>query len=199
MVLYIDYIFIYSETLEDHVKYIYQVSSKCTSINLKGLLDKCNLVQHELLALGYKVSGLILAINQKKVAAVLQNPVPKNIKQLQSFLWLASYYKHYIKYFSHITRSVYELCSEDIFFDITKERRDSYERIKYQLTNASILMLPEFELPLKLEIHAAFSQGLGAALNQRKIVDGEPREWVICYFSRKLQDSEARYGDTQAE
>ncbi|MBW0546751.1 hypothetical protein O181_086466 [Austropuccinia psidii MF-1] len=46
---------------------------------------------------------------------------------------------------------------------------------------------------------AAFSQGLGAALHQRQITDGEPREGVICYISRQLKDSEARYGATQTE
>ncbi|MBW0573115.1 hypothetical protein O181_112830, partial [Austropuccinia psidii MF-1] len=38
---------------------------------------------------------------------------------------------------------------------------------------------------------AACSQGLGAALHQRQIVDGEPREGAICYISRQLKDSEA--------
>ncbi|MBW0503432.1 hypothetical protein O181_043147 [Austropuccinia psidii MF-1] len=35
--------------------------------------------------------------------------------------------------------------------------------------------------------------------NQKQIVDGEPREGVISYISRKLKDSEARYGTTQTE
>ncbi|MBW0506405.1 hypothetical protein O181_046120 [Austropuccinia psidii MF-1] len=48
-------------------------------------------------------------------------------------------------------------------------------------------------------LNAACSQGLGAALHQRKLVDGEPREGVICYISRKLKDSEARYEATQTE
>ncbi|MBW0565920.1 hypothetical protein O181_105635 [Austropuccinia psidii MF-1] len=80
-----------------------------------------------------------------------------------------------------------------------EERRDAYERIKYELTNAPVLILPDFELPFKLYIDAACSQGLGAALHQRQIVDGEPREAVICYISRQLKDSEAKYGATQTE
>ncbi|MBW0541064.1 hypothetical protein O181_080779 [Austropuccinia psidii MF-1] len=48
-------------------------------------------------------------------------------------------------------------------------------------------------------LNAEFSQGLGAALHQRQIVDGEPREGVIFYISRKLKDSEARYGATHTE
>ncbi|MBW0549000.1 hypothetical protein O181_088715 [Austropuccinia psidii MF-1] len=59
--------------------------------------------------------------------------------------------------------------------------------------------LTDFALPFKLYIDAACSQGLREALHQRQIVDGEPREGVICYISRKLNDSEARYGATQTE
>ncbi|MBW0510365.1 hypothetical protein O181_050080 [Austropuccinia psidii MF-1] len=71
--------------------------------------------------------------------------------------------------------------------------------MKHELTNAPLLILHDFELPFKLYIDAACSQGLGAALHQRQIVDGEPREEVICYISRQLKDSEARYGATQTE
>ncbi|MBW0494077.1 hypothetical protein O181_033792 [Austropuccinia psidii MF-1] len=199
MVVYIDDIIIYSETWEDHVQYIERVLSQCTPINRKISLKKCNFGQQELLALGHKVSVLSMEIDQKKVAAVLLKPVPKNIKEMQSFLGFASYYKKHIKYFSHITSSLYKLCSKDVAFEITKERRDAYERIKHELTNAPVLILPYFELPFKLYIDAACSQGLGAALHQRQIVDGEPREGVICYISRQLKDSDFRYGATQTE
>ncbi|MBW0567865.1 hypothetical protein O181_107580 [Austropuccinia psidii MF-1] len=77
--------------------------------------------------------------------------------------------------------------------------RDAYERIKYELTNAPVLILPDFELLFKLYMDEACSQGLGEALHQRQIVDDEPRERVICYISRQLKGSEARNGDTQTK
>ncbi|MBW0500235.1 hypothetical protein O181_039950 [Austropuccinia psidii MF-1] len=171
MVGYIDDIIIYSETWEDHVQYIDRVLSKCTPINLKISLTKCNFCQQELLALGHKVSELSLAIDQNK----------------------------HIKDFAHITSSIYKLCSKDVVFKITKERWDAYERIRNQLTDAPVLILPDFEVPFKLYIDAAYSLALGAALCQRQIVEGEPREGVICYISRQLKDSEGRYGATQTE
>ncbi|MBW0564393.1 hypothetical protein O181_104108 [Austropuccinia psidii MF-1] len=82
-------------------------------------------------------------------------------------------------------------------FEITEERNDAYERIKYELTNAPVLILPDFELPFKLYMDAACSQGLVEALHQRQIVDGEPREGVIRYISRKLKHAESSYGATQ--
>ncbi|MBW0482486.1 hypothetical protein O181_022201 [Austropuccinia psidii MF-1] len=189
-------IIIYSETWVDNVQYIDKVLSKRTPINLKISLKNCNFGQQELLALGHKVSGLILAIDQSKVAAVLQKPVPRNIKEMQSLLGFSSYYRNHIKKLSPIASSLYKLCSKDVVFEVTKERINAYERINYELTNAPVPILPDFELPLKLYIDAACSQGLGAALHQRQIVDGEPREGVIFYISRKLKDSEARYGAT---
>ncbi|MBW0461613.1 hypothetical protein O181_001328 [Austropuccinia psidii MF-1] len=163
MVVYIYDIIIYSETWEDHVQYIDRVLSKCTPINLKISPKKCNFGQQELLALGHKVSGLSLEIDQNKVAAVLQNSVPKNIKEMQSFLGFASYYRNHIKRFAHTPSSLYKLCLKDVVFEIPKERRDAYESIKHEFTNS------------------------------------EPREGVICYISRQLKDSEARYGATKTE
>ncbi|MBW0513579.1 hypothetical protein O181_053294 [Austropuccinia psidii MF-1] len=119
-------------------------------MNLKISPKKCNIGQQELLALGHKVSGLSLAIYQNKVAALLQKLVPRNIKEMQSFLGFPSFYRNHIKHFAHITSSLYRLCSKDVVFELTKETRDAYERSKHELTNAPVLIIPEFELPFKL-------------------------------------------------
>ncbi|MBW0558277.1 hypothetical protein O181_097992 [Austropuccinia psidii MF-1] len=184
MVVYIDDIIIYSETSECHVKYIDRVLSKCTPISLKISLKKCNFGQCERLALGHKGSGLSLEIDQNKVAAVLQKTVSRNIKEMKSFLGFASCCRSHVKYFSHITSSLYKLCSKYVVLEITKERRDAYERIKHELTNAPVLILPYIELPFKLYIDAACSQGVAAALHKRQVLDGEPEEGVICYIFR---------------
>ncbi|MBW0474280.1 hypothetical protein O181_013995 [Austropuccinia psidii MF-1] len=120
--------------------------------------------------LGHKVSGLSLAIDQNKLAEVMLRPVPKNIKYMKYFLGFASYYRNHMRSFSHIRSILYRLCSQDVVFEITKERRDAYKRRKHELVNAPVLILPDFKLPFKLYIDAACSQGLGGALFQRKTV-----------------------------
>ncbi|MBW0486717.1 hypothetical protein O181_026432 [Austropuccinia psidii MF-1] len=107
---------------------------------------------------------------------------------MQSFLGYASYCRNHMKNFAHITSILYKLFSKDVVLEITKKRRDAYERIKYELTNAPLLILPDFELQLELYIDAASSQGLGEALHQRQIMDGKAREGVICYISRLIQN-----------
>ncbi|MBW0493588.1 hypothetical protein O181_033303 [Austropuccinia psidii MF-1] len=190
---------IYSETWEDHVQYKDRGVSTFTPINLKVSLKKCNFGQHKLLELGHKVSGLSLAIERNKVAAVLKNPVSKAIKEMLPFLGFASYYRNQIKVFAHITGNTYKLCSKDVVFEINKEGKNAYETIKNELTNAPVLILTKFQLPLNLYIDGSCMKGLGASLHQRQIVDGEPIDGVICYISRQLKYSEARYEATQTE
>ncbi|MBW0465174.1 hypothetical protein O181_004889 [Austropuccinia psidii MF-1] len=121
MVVYIDDIIIYSETWGDNVQFTDRALGRCTPINLKISLMMCNFGQQELLALGHEVSGLSMAIDQNKEAEVLQKTVPKNIKEMQYFLGFASYYRSHIKNFAHITSSLYNLCSKDVVFEITKK------------------------------------------------------------------------------
>ncbi|MBW0487741.1 hypothetical protein O181_027456 [Austropuccinia psidii MF-1] len=118
---------------------------------------------------------------------------------MQSLLGFSSYYRSHFRNLAHITGSLYRLCSNNVFFEIKKERRDAYEWNKQELTNAPVLIFPDFELPFKLYMDSGCSKGLGASLHQRQILDGEPREGLICYISRQLKDTEARYMATQNE
>ncbi|MBW0480986.1 hypothetical protein O181_020701 [Austropuccinia psidii MF-1] len=120
IVVYIDEIIIYSETWEDHVQYIERDLKNFTTINLKILLNNCNFCKQEFFALGHKVSGHSLAINQKIVAAVLLKPVPKKIKEMQYFIGFDSYHRNHIRNVSHITKSLYNLCAKYVVFAITE-------------------------------------------------------------------------------
>ncbi|MBW0491347.1 hypothetical protein O181_031062 [Austropuccinia psidii MF-1] len=88
MLVYIDYIIIYSETWEDHLQYIDKVLSKFIPINLKISPKKCNFCQQGLLALEYKVLALSLEIDQNKGAAVLQKASTKEHKIYAIFPWV---------------------------------------------------------------------------------------------------------------
>ncbi|MBW0500357.1 hypothetical protein O181_040072 [Austropuccinia psidii MF-1] len=58
--------------------------------------------------------------------------------------------------------------------------------------------MPDWNIPFKLYIDAC-GDGLGAALHQVQIINEKPTEGPICYISRQVKPTEARYGEIQME
>ncbi|MBW0534044.1 hypothetical protein O181_073759 [Austropuccinia psidii MF-1] len=58
--------------------------------------------------------------------------------------------------------------------------------------------MPDWNIPLKLYIDAC-GDGLGTALHKVQIIDDKPTEGPVCYISRQIKPTEARYGASQME
>ncbi|MBW0466385.1 hypothetical protein O181_006100 [Austropuccinia psidii MF-1] len=58
--------------------------------------------------------------------------------------------------------------------------------------------MPDFKLPFKIYIDAS-GDGICGALNQVQIVNDKPVEVPICFISRTIKPTEARYGASQME
>ncbi|MBW0593581.1 hypothetical protein O181_133296 [Austropuccinia psidii MF-1] len=81
---------------------------------------------------------------------------------------------------------------------MTVDRVKAFESLREALTTAPLLLMPDFNLPLKLYIDAS-GDGLGAALYQIQIINDKHVEGPICFISRQIQPTEGRYGASQME
>ncbi|MBW0509816.1 hypothetical protein O181_049531 [Austropuccinia psidii MF-1] len=81
---------------------------------------------------------------------------------------------------------------------MTEERFKAYEELNNALTNSPFLLMPDWKLPFKHYIDAC-GEGLGAALHQTQIIIDKPVEGPICFISRQIKPTEARYGASQME
>ncbi|MBW0496079.1 hypothetical protein O181_035794 [Austropuccinia psidii MF-1] len=115
-----------------------------------------------------------------------------------SFLGFASYYRKHLKEFEILAKSPYRICDQQTVFEMTQARIEAYEKIRKALTEAPLLLIPGWNIPLKLYIDAC-GDGLGAALHQVQIIDGKHTEGPVCYISRPIKPTEARYGASQME
>lgn len=70
---------------------------------LKLKPTKCRFLRKQVAFLGHVVSSHGIKTDPEQVKAVKTWPVPLNVKELQSFLGLASYYRKFILGFSIIT------------------------------------------------------------------------------------------------
>ncbi|MBW0503733.1 hypothetical protein O181_043448 [Austropuccinia psidii MF-1] len=192
LIIYIADIIVCSKTWEEHMYRLSRVLTKIQSVNMKISLKKCHFGFKELKAQGHVVSGLSLGIDKNKVSAVLLKPVPQNKKEIQSFLGFAGYYRKQIKDFASIARPLYKSCDKDTVFEMTVDRVKAFESLRQALTTAPLLLMPDFKLPFKLYIDAS-GDGLSAAPHQVQILNNKPVEGPICFISRQIKPTEARW------
>ncbi|MBW0579301.1 hypothetical protein O181_119016, partial [Austropuccinia psidii MF-1] len=81
---------------------------------------------------------------------------------------------------------------------MTVDRVKAFASLREALTTAPLLLMPDFKLPFKLYIDAS-GDGLGAAIHQVQIINDKPVERPICFISRQIKPTEARYGASQME
>ncbi|MBW0511873.1 hypothetical protein O181_051588 [Austropuccinia psidii MF-1] len=142
LIIYIDDIIICSETWKLYLERLSLVLKKILQGNMKISLKKCNFGFHELKALGHLFSGVGLVVDKNKVAAVLLKQMPQNKKEMMSFLRFAIYYRQHLEDFAIHARSLYRICDQQTVFETTRERIKEYEKIRYALTNAPLLLMP---------------------------------------------------------
>ena len=159
--------------------------------------------------LGHILSADGISANPEKVDKVRDWLVPKNAKELHSFLSLASYYHWFILNFAHVAKCIHQLVGptnikktkskkvrkevttlEDKKLDLTKpsfvwvsEHQKAFDALKVALTTAPVLGYPSFNREFILETDASL-RGLGAVLSQ---VDDTGKVHVIAYASQTLR------------
>ncbi|MBW0574706.1 hypothetical protein O181_114421 [Austropuccinia psidii MF-1] len=181
LIIYINDIIICSNSWSLHLERLARVLQKVAEVNMKISLKQCSLGFKELKALGCIVSGLSLGIDKNKVAEVLLKPIPQDKKEMMSFMGFASYCRQHLKDFAILAKSLYRICDQQTVFEMTQERIEYYEKIRKALTEAPLLLIPDWNIPFKLYIDACGDE-LGAALHQVQIIDDKPTEGPVCYI-----------------
>ncbi|MBW0474102.1 hypothetical protein O181_013817 [Austropuccinia psidii MF-1] len=159
---------------------------------MKSSLKKCSFGFEERKALGHIVSGLSLGIDKNKVAEVLLKPIPPNKNKMMSSLVVSSYYRKHLKDFEILAKSLYRIGDQQTVFEMTQERIKAYEKIRKALTEAPLLLMPNWNIPCKLYIDAC-GDGYREAQHQVPILYDKPTEGPVCYISRKIKPTEARW------
>ena len=193
--VYLDDILVFGRTLDEHNDNLAKVFQRLRSAGLTLKPKKCKFVQTEVCYLGQVVSAERVRTDPSKLQAILEFPVPDNVKALRSFLGLASCYRRFIPQFSKTAGPLFNLTKKNSLFAWTSLCQETFDKLRKLLTSAPVLVYPEFRVPFILETDASIA-GLGAVLAQKQ-ADGLVQP--IAYASRTLQDHEKRYRITELE
>ncbi len=83
VIVYIDDILIYSESLEAHIHQVRAVLKRLIEHQLYAKKEKCEFLQTRVSFLGYIISADGVAMDNNKVQSVLNWPQPTMVKELQ--------------------------------------------------------------------------------------------------------------------
>jgi hypothetical protein len=104
-----------------------------------------------------------LAIDSKKVTAILDWKAPKDVRGIKSFIRMAGYYRCFIEGFSKIARPMTALLAKKVEFKWTPACQKSFETLKEKLTTTPVLILPDVHKPFSVYCDTSYT-GLGCVL-----------------------------------
>lgn len=97
VVVYLDDIVVYNESLESHIEHLRFVFSKLREYTLYVKKEKCEFYRQEIMFLGHLLCHGQVRMDLKKVQAIVNWSTPTKVVELRSFIGLVNYYRKFIK------------------------------------------------------------------------------------------------------
>ncbi|RKK67903.1 hypothetical protein BFJ69_g14088 [Fusarium oxysporum] len=128
-------------------------------------------------------------MERKKISAVAEWPKPTTVKEVQSFLGFANYYRRFIKDFSKIANPLTELTKKERKFIWLLEAQNAFEQLRQAILSEPVLVM--FDPNKEIELETDLSDfALGGQIGQR---DDQGKLHPIAFYSHKLHGPELNY------
>ena len=105
--------------------------------------------------LGLIISPDGIKMDPKKVEAITAWPVPTKVKEVQSFLGLANFYRHFINNFSKVAKPLHELTHKDKEWNWTDKCQTAFEKLKDIFISQPVLSMVDTTKLLQVESNAS--------------------------------------------
>nr|GEU39014.1 reverse transcriptase domain-containing protein [Tanacetum cinerariifolium] len=150
MEVFMDEFSVFGDLFSSCLSYLDTMLQRCEDSNLVLNWEKCHFVVKEGIVIGHKISKNGLKVDQAKVYVIAKLPHPTTVKGVRSFLGHVGFYRRFIQDFSKISRPMTHLLEKETPFMFSKDCTDAFETLKKKLTEASILVVPDWNLTFEL-------------------------------------------------
>ena len=135
---YIDDILITGKTDVDHLQNLSQVLTRLEQQGIRLKKEKCKFMAASVEYLGHKVDANGIHTSDHKVEAIQQAPIPKNTKQLKSFLGLVHYYGKFIPHLSSLLHPLNQLLKANTKWSWSDSCEQAFQEAKQKLASAPV-------------------------------------------------------------
>jgi hypothetical protein len=188
--VYLDDILIFTNSLEEHRQITRLVLDHMREHKLYLWPEKCEFKKTRIEYLGVIISHNKVEMDPVKIAGVADWLTPSNKKEVQSFVGFVNFYRHFIPGFSHHVRALFNLTMKDVRFIWGLPQEDSFMKLKELVTSAPVLVLPNDDLPFRLEANGS-GIATGVVLSQQNVDDNV---WhPVAFLSKVLNQVERNY------
>ncbi|GJX92642.1 reverse transcriptase domain-containing protein [Tanacetum coccineum] len=194
MEVFMDDFSVFGDSFSTCLSHLEKMLKRCEDTNLSLNWEKSHFMVKEGIVLGHKISKSGLEVDRAKVEVIAKLPHPTTVKGVRSFLGHAGFYRRFIQDFSKIARPMTHLLEKETPFFFSEECIDSFNTLKRKLTEAPILIAPDWDLPFELMCDAS-DFAIGAVLGQRKNKHFQP----IHYASKTMNEAQTHYTTTEKE
>nr|GEX47201.1 reverse transcriptase domain-containing protein [Tanacetum cinerariifolium] len=104
---------------------------------------------------GHKISKSGIEVDKAKVDIIAKLPHPTTVKGVRSFLGHVGFYRRFTQDFSKIARPMTHLLKKETPFVFSKKYIDAFNTLRKKLTEAPILVVPDWNLPFELMCDAS--------------------------------------------
>nr|GEW31196.1 reverse transcriptase domain-containing protein [Tanacetum cinerariifolium] len=151
------------QTCHSHLE---KMLKRCEDTNLSLNWEKSHFMVKEGIVLGHKISKEKIEVDKAKVDVITKLIHPTTVKGIRTFLGHVGFYRRFIKDFSKIARPMTRLLEKDTSYLFSKECVEAFQTLKRKLTEAPILIAPDWDMPFELMCDAS-DFAIGAVLGQR--------------------------------
>lgn len=185
---YLDDLIIFSKTIEEHENHLSQVCSILSANNLFAKPSKCLFFQKKIAILGYVIDTSGTHMESDKIESIATWPVPRNVKELRSFLGFINFYRDFIPSYAKILQPLFSLLKSDATFTWTDVESSAFVSIKAAFAKSSMLVHPDNSKPFILETDAS-DFAIAAILSQATASGLSP----VAFVSRQMTPCERNY------
>jgi hypothetical protein len=189
VVVYLDDILIYSDDLETHQKQVKDILQRLRKYDLHTRPEKSGFHMDSIEYLGVIISPNGIAMDSEKVKVILDWPVLTSVKELQSFLGFANFYRRFIDNYSGITKALTSLLRKNTEYVWTDKCENTFQILKKAFTEAPVLRHHDPEDMIVLESDAS-NYAIAGILSQ---YDKEGVLRPVAFYGRTMIAAELNY------